>query len=330
MKQKLCMRQSQRGFTLIELLVVIAIIAILIALLLPAVQQARAAARRTQCKNNMRQLGLALHNYAETYGMFPAGHLETGTTGRAYRHQFSWMAYILPFVDQANVYQLIDFTQIGPSNDQPNPNGSVPNNPAFEAAGGVDVPVFICPSDPISRVDRVWAPTNYLGNQGTRCRCRGNRCNGMFGHNTWPRLADVTDGTSNTIALGETLKGDLNPSSLQDNYIFARRGGGVGANADNIDSCQSLPPNASDRATIWIGGWPQHNMFSTNRVPNDPRFDCKAPNNGCVNFAARSAHAGGAQLTFCDGSVHFISSSIDVAVYQALGTRNGGEIVGEF
>ncbi len=321
--------QGARGFTLIELLVVIAIIAVLVALLLPAVQQARAAARRTQCKNNLKQLGLALHNYADTHRMFPAGHLDTGTTGKAYRHQFSWMTYLLPYIDQENVYQLIDFRKIGPSNSQPNPNGSVPNNPAFEPAGKVDVAVFICPSDPTGRVDSKWAPTNYLGNQGTHCRCRGLKCNGIFGHNTWTRLSQIIDGTSNTIAIGETLKGDLNPSTLQDNYIYARRGGGVGANAENIDSCQSLPPNASDRATIWIGGWPQHNMFSTNRPPNDPRFDCKAPSNGCTNFAARSAHPGGAQVLHCDGSVHFVSDSISTQVYQALGTRNGGEAIGQ-
>ncbi len=322
--------RKNRGFTLVELLVVIAIIGILVALLLPAVQQARAAARRMQCKNNLKQLGLALHNYHDTHQMFPAAHLDTGTTGRAYRHQIGWLTYLLPYIEQTSVYNLINFRQIGPSNSMPNPNGSATSNPAFFEAGGNDISTFICPSDPIDRVDPIWAPTNYLGNQGIDCRCRGKGCNGVFGHDTWTRFAEIIDGTSNTIAIGETLKGDLDPVSLQDNYIFGRRGGGIGANAQDIDSCQGLAPNASDRATVWFGGHPQHNMFSTDRGPNDARFDCKAPNNGCTNFAARSAHAGGALFCLCDGSVHFIIDSIDRTVMRALGTKQGGEIVREF
>ncbi len=322
--------RKHHGFTLVELLVVIAIIGILVSLLLPAVQQARAAARRVQCGNNLKQLGIALHNYHGTHRMFPAGHLDTGTTGRAYRHQIGWLTYLLPFIEQPAVYELIDFRKIGPSNTDPNPNGSATSNPAFFAAGGTDIGAFICPSDPVRRVSPVWAPTNYMGNQGIDCRCRGKTCNGVFGHNTWTRFAEITDGTATTIAIGETLKGDLNPNTLQDNYIFGRRGGGVGANAQNIDSCQNLTPNASDRATVWFGGHPQHNMFSTDRSPNDARFDCKAPNNGCTNFAARSAHAGGAFFGMCDGSVHFISDSIDRSIIRALGTKSSREVVGEF
>jgi len=319
--------KNHRGFTLIELLVVIAITGILMALLLPAVQQARAAARRTQCKNNLKQIGIALHSYHVTNGMFPAAHLDTGTTGPAFRHQIGWLTYLLPMIEQNNVYDRIDFTKIGPSNNLPNPNGSVTSNPAFFAMGGVNINTYVCPSDPIIRVSKVWAPANYMGNQGINCRCRGKSCSGVFGHDTWTRIAEITDGLSNTIATGETLKGDLDPSTLQDNYIFARRGGGVGADAQNIDTCQGLTPNASDRATVWLGGHPQHNMFSTDRAPNDPRCDCKAPNNGCTNFAARSAHPGGVNIGMCDGSVHFISDSISVTVMRAIGTKRGREVV---
>ena len=314
------------GFTLVELLVVIAIIGILVSLLLPAVQAARATARRMQCANNLKQLGIGLQMFHDTTGTFPPGHLETGTNGPAYRHQVGWLTYLLPFVEETSVDSLVDLTRIGPSNDLPNPNGSVTNNPAFYAAGGVNISTFICPSDPTTRVDTVWAPTNYLGNQGPLCSCRGKSCTGVFGHDTWMRIRDITDGTSNTIAIGETLKGDLNVNTLQDNYFYRPAGG----NAQDIDTCQGGTLNRSDRATVWLGGNPQNNMFSTNRSPNDRRFDCIAPHNGCVNFAARSAHVGGVNVGMCDGSVHFISDSIDVSVMQSLGTRNGGEIVRGF
>lgn len=318
-----CTRQRSsdalHGFTLIELLVVIAIIAVLIALLLPAVQQAREAARRTQCKNNLKQLGVALHNYHDTHGVFPAGHMESGWDGPSYRHQFGWLTYLLPFVDQSNVYNQIDFSAVSLTL-------SAHQNPVFQPAGKTVIETFLCPSDPVGKVDPQWAPTNYMSNQGTLCDARDRGGNGVFGHNSWMRIRDITDGTSQTIAAGEVLKGDLNVSTLRDNYIFIRNL----ANAGNIDSCQAYPPNASDLATVWLGGNPQNNMFSTNRVPNDRRYDCVSPSYGCTNFAARSQHVGGAHLVFADGSVHFISENVSEEVYRSLGTRNGGEVVGEY
>ncbi|RMF40892.1 MAG: DUF1559 domain-containing protein [Planctomycetota bacterium] len=307
------------GFTLVELLVVIAIIGILVGLLLPAVQAAREAARRIQCANNLKQLGLALHNYHSAHRMFPAGHMETGWDGPSYRHQFSWLTYLLPYLEQSNVYNLIEFSKI-------DLRRSANENPAFMVAGSVDIPVFICPSDPTGRVDPDWAPTNYLGNQGITCSSRGPRSNGVFGHDSWTKIRDIIDGTSNTIASAEVLKGDFDVNTIRDNYIFIRRA----ANADDIATCQVFPPNRSDLAGVWLGGPPQYNMFSTNRAPNDRRFDCVSPHHGCTNFAARSQHTGGIQSILADGSVHFISENINLQVYHALGTRNGGEVVGEF
>ncbi len=300
------------GFTLVELLVVIAIIGILISLLLPAVQFAREAARRISCGNHVKQQMLALLMYHDSHQAFPPGHLETGTTGRTYRHQFGWQAFILPYVEEQALHLQINFQQTAGS----------PHN---RQVGGYEVSVYLCPSDPIGRVDLQWAPTNYLGNQGIHCRCRGKKCSGVFGHNTFTRLREIKDGTSNTIAIGETLKGDMNPTSLKDNYIFARRGGGVGANAENIRSCQALLPNASDRATRWLGGKPENNLLNTSRPPNDLFFDCKAPHNGCTNFAARSAHPGGAMFGMCDGSVQRFSNGIAHRTIQALGTIREGD-----
>jgi prepilin-type N-terminal cleavage/methylation domain-containing protein len=310
----------RRGFTLIELLVVIAIIAVLIALLLPAVQQAREAARRTQCRNNLKQMGLALHNYLDAHSMLPAGHMESGVDGPSYRHQFSWMTYLLPYLDQANVYNQINFSGISLT-------ANINTNSNFIAVGKTVVAPFLCPSDPVSVVNPNWGPSNYMGNQGITCSCRDHDCTGIFGHNSFMAIADISDGTSQTIALGEVLKGDMNTATLNDNYIY--NNGGV-ANAASIDTCQSFTPNGSDRGTAWIGGQPQFNMFSTDRVPNDRRVDCIAPSYGCTSMASRSMHVGGSHLCFVDGSVHFISQSIDVTTYQALGTRQGGEIVGAF
>jgi prepilin-type N-terminal cleavage/methylation domain-containing protein len=313
---------NRRGFTLIELLVVIAVIAILIALLLPAVQQAREAARRTVCKNNLKQLGLALHNYADTYRMFPPGHMDTYTdfVSAGARHQFGWLTSLLPYMDQAPLYGRIDF---GAADLLVNAH----LNPTFYAVGTVDIPAFICPSDPVGRFNVNFAPANYFGSQGNLCDCRDAKCNGLFGHSSYTRLAWITDGLSQTIACGETLKGDMNPDTVADNYIFTNASG---SNALDVSTCQSVSPNASDRATVWFGGQPQYNIMTTIRVPNDRQFDCIAPNYGCTNFAARSAHIGGAHLTFADGSVHFISQNMDTKTYQALGSRDGGEPVGEF
>lgn len=205
------------------------------------------------------------------------------------------------------------------------PSGSANQNPLFIPAGHNNISTYLCPSDPVGQVDPDWGPTNYLGNQGIYCGCRDSDCSGIFGHATHMRIRDISDGTSQTIAIGETVKGDMNADTLGDNYVFDR-----GANAEDIETCQGITPNASDRATAWLGGQPQHNMFSTARTPNDPRFDCKAPNNGCVNFAARSFHPGGANLGMADGSVRFFVDDTDLTVYQALGTRNGGEAIGSY
>ena len=313
-----CRRRQARGFTLIELLVVIAIIALLIALLLPAVQQSREAARRTQCKNNLKQLGIALHNYAEVHQMFPPGHLDTyypAPTQNA-RHQIGWLTYLLPYVDQAPLYNSINWNALDVTiNAQ--------SNPGFSPVGKNDVAVFVCPSDPVGRNRADFAPTNYFGSQGNKCDCRDTNCDGLFGHSSFARLSQITDGLSQTIACGESLKGDMNPATISDNYIFTNMST---ASALDVTTCASVTPNAADRGTIWFGGQPQFNIMATIRGPNDRYSDCIAPNYGCTNFAARSQHSGGAHLLIADGSVQFLSQAISIDVYHALGSRAGGEM----
>jgi prepilin-type N-terminal cleavage/methylation domain-containing protein len=314
--------RKRAAFTLIELLVVIAIIAVLISLLMPAVQAAREAARRTQCRNNVKQFVLALHNYHDISRMFPPGHLETGMenplpgqpTGQ---HQIGWLAYLLPFMEQNATYKLIPFQEI-------NVTENINKNTFFFPAAGTVIGMFICPSDPMKLVALPTAPANYMANQGIDCMCQFSQCSGVFGHSTFTKLSWITDGTSNTIAVSETLRGDNNPATLQDNYISTSS---TAANAQDVKTCQAIAPTASDRGLSWIGGQPQYNMFSTNRVPNDVLYDCRAPNFGCTNMAARSAHSGGVLIGMCDGSAQFFSENVDLATYQALGTRSGGEMV---
>jgi prepilin-type processing-associated H-X9-DG protein len=302
----------------VELLVVIAIIGILISLLLPAVQAAREAARRSQCSNNIKQISLAMLNYESQYRVLPPGHLETGNSGPTYRHQFSFAAFILPFVEQQSVWKMIDWKLSS-------------SDAANKPAGATWINIYLCPSDPnsVGYAADGWAPTNYLANQGIKCECRlncatGNTCTGVFGHNTFMPLSSIKDGLANTLCLSETLKGDGDLSTLKDNFVLAMN---ASFTADDIDACQTVAPNASIRACRWIDGRTYYNMFNASRGPNDRRVDCMAPSNGCSNFVARSAHPGGVNASTVDGSVHFLSDSIDVTVMQALGTSAGAETV---
>ncbi len=146
---------------------------------------------------------------------------------------------------------------------------------------------------------------------------------GVFFRNSKTRFADISDGTSNTFLVSECLRGDFNLNTLRDNYVGVRNV----SNAADISTCQSLTPNFSDRGGAWIGGQSLNSTFVTARTPNDYRVDCWGPSFGSTNFVARSAHVGGVNMAFSDGSVQFISSSIDATLYANMGTRSGSEAV---
>ena len=320
---------AQRGFTLIELLVVIAIIAVLIALLLPAVQQAREAARRSQCKNNLKQLGLALHNYAETHGCFPAGCLFAaknpieagGSSNRA-----TWLAYLLPFVDQAAAYQKLNFkTDFNSSNlDSWDPN----------RVRSVNVPVFRCPSDPgnpISPEQPSFAPTSYVASIGNSNRIHGgggvalpgingdwsktvynNRSErGVFASNSSCKLRDITDGASNTMAASECLIGGVMNTASGD-----------------VNPCSPATPR-TDRGFSWLLGQTSTWPYCTIKTPNAPIEDCDHYS-VYVNATARSQHVGGVQALLADGSVRFITENINLTTWRNLGDRGDGNPLGEF
>lgn len=324
------MLRTRRGFTLIELLVVIAIIAILIALLLPAVQQAREAARRSQCKNNLKQIGIALHNYHDTFGRFPPAAVGTNTTvgfnDNDVRHAgwgATWVIQILPYIDQAPLYN--NYTPELPARD--NANQSVVRE---------RLTVFQCPSDteapPIGTANG--AVLNMArGNYGLNIGLGRGRNNGVFnsqqrrgiGHirRQWgARMADITDGTSNTIVVGELLKDIRTGDSTWG--VWAHAGGPFisGFNERQTGPDRYMVPNGN--ATI------NQNRQYTPHCPNggnDPVFRCEDSD---VAHSVRSKHVGGAQVILGDGSVRFISENIDENTWAGTLTIAGSEVLGEF
>jgi len=337
---------GRRAFTLIELLVVIAIIAILIALLLPAVQQAREAARRTQCKNNLKQMGLALHNYHDTYRVFPPGTVNgrtgTGASGPDNPNGSNgngniaigcpWSVFLLPYLDQGPMWNGATII-IGERPEVVDWFGNSFYRNQGITVGYEHLSVYDCPSHP-KRPERLKNGTAMedlaRGNYGA-CYGKGRygqkytqnfQIGGVFGTNARYSMRDLKDGSSNTIAFSELKY-----------RAFHRKGD----NAANI---------IEDTRGTWAYGVMGANIFSTLTGPNsatpDGPWGCRnAPAEGmpCVQIgspysemyaAARSYHVGGVQGTLGDGSVRFFSENIDLLVWQGLGTRQGDEIPGEF
>ncbi len=305
-------RKPKSGFTLVELLVVIAIIGILVALLLPAVQSAREAARRMQCSNNLKQLGLAMHNYHDTYKSFPYG------ANARWGH--SWPAHVLPFIEQNAVYELIP----QPLNDSGWWGASDARSLGLIAIARTSVPVFRCPSQPgpshePQDVNGLTgrAIGNYLGNAGGDAQNDNATTDGMDRSNgvllaslfygprdsrTRPPFAfrDIIDGTSNSLLIAESiyLLDSAKGCNICDRYLFYHM---------NFDS-----GNGSDFSEILGSTFYQINT--------------SAQNNSERECAYSSYHPGGAQGVLCDGSTRFVSETVDLAAWRAYGSRAGGEV----
>lgn len=303
---------SRRAFTLIELLVVIAIIAVLVAILLPAVQQAREAARRSQCKNNLKQLGLALHNYAGTFGMFPPavafgnGQLYQGTNA------ISWPARLFPYLDQANLYDQIDWSCRDGAGGW-GASGCTMNR----EAGGTDVPILLCPSDPVSRPLNDFAPMNYVASTGSEITFDNGRS--VLFKNSRTKFRDILDGPSNTIVISEVYGREA---------FFELAAG-------NPPTCPGTSTTSdSNRGASWLRGdgirfW----SFNTILLPNTVGRECGIFASGAPNdpqtgiFAARSRHPGGVQALLCDGAVTFVSDSVDVQTWRNLCDKADGNLL---
>lgn len=337
------MKNRRKAFTLIELLVVIAIIAILIALLLPAVQQAREAARRTQCRNNLKQIGLALHNYLDTFSVLPPSYCAVPGVTTTVGGQWSVFARILPYMEQSNLQNLI--------------NWSVGYSTQVNVAT-TRVPSYLCPSEPndVMRVDPSTGvprdyPASYVVNFGTwkiYDPTNGSGGDGAFFPNSKMRPANFTDGMSNTLCASEAkaytpyvrnTTADLGPVVPTDPAF---------AGAFTGDGCcigPSLQLNTGH--TEWADGLCQQSGFTTTFPPNTKipypvsgtvydidiiswREGTHATRVQYAAMPARSHHEGMVLTLLMDGSARTVSESIDKGIWQSLGTRAGGEILSEF
>ncbi len=323
-------RGAPRGFTLIELLVVIAIIAVLIALLLPAVQQAREAARRSQCKNNLKQLALALHNYESSHRVFPPG-------GLGYPFVWSAQAQLLPYVDQAGLNNLLIF-EVPPMLAFGGAYDPV-KVAANDAAAQLSLPLLVCPSDNDRVPGSVYGGISYpacagsgLNGPGTADDGSISNADGVIFSRSKIGFRDVLDGTSQTIAFGEHLLGDgQNAAPAGTDYRLKVIELPM-ATQTTPAACApgSAPAWSGQRGAKWINGHLADTMYNHFYEPNSAQPDC---HNGFHNFAitsARSAHTGGVQVALVDGSVHFINENIDLTIWRGLSTRAGKEVLGAF
>ncbi|MCA9083190.1 MAG: DUF1559 domain-containing protein [Planctomycetaceae bacterium] len=340
---------NERGFTLIELLVVIAIIAILIALLLPAVQQAREAARRTQCKNNLKQLGLALHNYHDVFNGLPLRAASpVGRDWLSFNETMSGHVALLPYLEQAPRYQQIM--------DKAATTTALSFTPwSGDTMIRQDIPAFLCPSDTLApRSGR----NNYrfcLGKWGWRQRVPRDtsewggtqRNDGMFGANFSCNFRDILDGTSNTIAMservqggndaGDILEGVGTNGTLNDGWGDARSAETPAQLDELVALATSLVDPVTKRFTSfkpygeipgerWSAGGVYFTGFSTTAPPNSPAVMQENWDHSHMMIPASSRHTGIAQVLMGDGSVKAASENIDKGVWRGLGTRNGKEV----
>jgi prepilin-type N-terminal cleavage/methylation domain-containing protein/prepilin-type processing-associated H-X9-DG protein len=348
--------RPRQGFTLIELLVVIAIIAVLIALLLPAVQAAREAARRSQCVNNLKQIGLAMHNYHSANNCFPLGaSLNAYSPPANYYGWSDWgaNALMLNYLEQAPLYNAINFSfSPEPAPEPDNPNQAYSFGPAQNSTVyNTKLNVFLCPSDGNAGQTNI---NSYHGSVGTTTINAGTtgsgHSSGVFAMQREYAIADVTDGTSNTVGYAEALVGVLNPagpmkgngtgpggSTQASGKVDATTAGQAAIQAD-LSACSTAfltKYTADDRGYRWGAGIMGYALFNTIVPPNGGgqylwnscRVDCCDQAQAAHYLPASSNHSGGCNVMMADGSVKFIKTSVNMLTWWALGTRAKGETI---
>ncbi len=341
--------KTRRGFTLIELLVVIAIIGILIALLLPAVQAAREAARRAQCTNNLKQIGLALHNYESSFKVFPFGKGASYTyAGAAAYARWSANSQILLYIEQGNLFNSINF---GLAPETPGMAGDVAFMPPYQdpnrenmTASLTQVSVFLCPSDGPTLPG--WpGGNNYLGNQYTWACDLGDQNptalnptevpRGMIYFQSSVRIADVTDGTSNTAFYSEKIRGqDTGDPNLNSALYVVTPTNSMDT---TLQTCSNVNPFTNPALTrrqgmTWVMGEMCCTVYNHVAQPNSRScaalgFQPPVMANMAMQVPPSSKHPGGVNVLFGDGTVRFVKNTTDLQVWRAVGSRNGGEVV---
>jgi prepilin-type N-terminal cleavage/methylation domain-containing protein/prepilin-type processing-associated H-X9-DG protein len=349
--------RSRPAFTLIELLVVIAIIAVLIALLLPAVQAAREAARRAQCVNNLKQLGLALHNYHQTNNTFPPGCTYVTTSTGGTWCNWSANAMMLGFLEQSTLFSAINFSYPPEPAPEPDGGGSSYGYTINSTIYNTKINLFLCPSDGNAGKTNI---NSYHASVGTTTSNTGffntstntgGKSTGAFGMQANYAIPDITDGTSLTIAYSEALTGDPSNitkpirangtgnsgSALAANQYDATTAG-IASITTDLNACAAkflTAYSADDRGYRWGGGMMGYAMFNTVMTPNGGnqytfngcRVDCCDQTQAAHYLPATSNHPGGVNNLFCDGSVKFIKNTVSYPVWWGLGTRANNETI---
>jgi prepilin-type N-terminal cleavage/methylation domain-containing protein/prepilin-type processing-associated H-X9-DG protein len=330
-----------RAVTLIELLVVVAIIGLLVAMLLPAVQSARELARRTQCANNLRQLGLSLHNYESA-----KKHLPPGGESKIYEAQPTWvpnlyrwsaLAHLTPYLEESTAYNSLDLTVPLFRSDK---LGAIFDHNLQGV--GLILPEFLCPSDRRERVSSIFGPTNYAACAGTGIG--GGTpfdTDGLFYTNSRTRIADIADGVSKTVAFSEATLGEKYPAGAQRSQVKQRLAYAFPkAPPLTEDACNAVKTswNVNDPPGFaWVNGEYRSALYNHYWGPNAEEFDCIASR---ITFpfeeiysawgwrAARSYHPGGVNVLLADGSVHFVPDGVNGVIWKEISTRAGGESSG--
>jgi prepilin-type processing-associated H-X9-DG protein len=299
--------RGRSALTLFDLIVVMAALSVGFGLFLPGLNRIRERAARSQSANNLKQLALACHNYYDVNGTFPPGVDDKG---------FSATSRLLPYIEQDNLYQLIDFTK--PIDAKENAE-----------ARSIRIKVLLNPRDPIRSVNDDYGATNYLFSAGTNASLVNN--NGVFYKNSKIQFPQITDGTSNTIMIGETLKGDdgLKAMDLGRQYVLLKKEALEGLKDDaGVQDWADDKNIAADRCASWMDGRFLQGTFTTTRKVNDDKPDVSCGGEG--GWSGLRSVGRGVNVALCDGSVRFIDVKVDLAIWKALATRDGGEVIPNF